>query len=113
MQKGIILFSGGRDLSKILKDAKTTGTCHSQCVDISKRIPEGANVKKAINVHNPWGENPVFKVRHLTGDYTCHFVVQVGEVILDPFLREGGPIPAEEYLGRAYKNPEEIRLVNC
>ena len=103
-------------LSKILNESKATGDCHAQCVDIAGRISGGADIKKIFHKNNPWGENTMpmlhtAAVKHLTGDYTCHFVVQVGGVVLDPFLRDDGPIPADEYLARAYKNAEELRLV--
>ena len=99
------------ELSKILKDCETTGDCHMQCVAIASKISDGATIRKVFNKNDPWGENPGFSVRHLTGDYTSHFVVQVGDVILDPFLRDAGPIPADEYLARTYENAEEVRLV--
>lgn len=78
---------------------------------IASKISDGATIKRVFNKNDPCAENLRFYVRHLTGDYTSHFVVQVGDIILDPFLRDAGPIPADKYLARTYKNAEEVRLV--
>ena len=41
-----------------------------------------------------------------------HYIVSLKEgVIIDPFLREKGQIPEEDYLKIAYKNSEELRII--
>ena len=41
-----------------------------------------------------------------------HYIVSLKErVIIDPFLREKGQIPEEDYLKIAYKNSEELIII--
>ncbi|GBE20234.1 MAG TPA: hypothetical protein ENG87_01360 [Candidatus Pacearchaeota archaeon] len=85
--------------------------CHIKCKTIISNLSTNADIKKVFNKNDSWGDKPGFYVEHIKGDYKSHFVVQVGDKILDPFLEEMGEIPIKEYLNQVYKNPEELRII--
>jgi hypothetical protein len=101
-------------MDSLLQKTKAKGNCHSQCVDIVSKITSdssNANIREVSNKHNPFGNNLGYDVEHIKGNYERHFVVQIGNSILDPFLREMGLIPLDKYLTKVYKNHEELQIV--
>jgi len=84
--------------------------CAKECEKILKEQKLGI-VRKVINKNNPWENNPFIVVQHLKGNYVKHFIVQIGDEIIDPFLQEGVLIPKEVYLEKVYKNHEELKIV--
>ncbi len=58
-------------------------------------------------------EGKLYGVKHANGiDYNKHCVVEILDGIWDPFLQDKGIIPREEYLERAFRNPDELKIVN-
>ena len=82
--------------------------CLIACNEIIDKFPNGI-IRKVINKNDPW--QLWFSVKHIKGNYNLHFVIQTGDNIFDPFLKEKELIPVGEYLERAYKNSEELKIV--
>jgi len=85
--------------------------CYEECEKILEER-KSEIIRKIINNKNQWGDNPIFEVEHIEGNFKMHYIVSLKEgVIIDPFLREKGQIPEEDYLKIAYKNSEELIII--
>lgn len=91
-----------------IKD-QTNRNCHAECMEIVRGLQQPATIRKVFNRHDPWGDKPGFFVKHPTGNYVTHYIVQIGDNILDPLLKDRELIPLRDYL-RLYKNPEELDI---
>jgi len=86
--------------------------CYIECGKILERRKGKGIIRKVINKKNPWGDNLVFEIEHIKGNFKTHYVVSVEGTIIDPFLQERGQIPEEDYLRIIYKNHEELKMVD-